>query len=108
MLPIDYLSGAYRDFDDSFDWHFERSAQAAIRFADAVDASLLQVAAEPTRSVGADGVHRECPVKKSPFRIVYRLAENRVLNAEFAHGTRTAINYSTEPCRTTAYFPRPR
>ena len=88
MLPIDYLPGARRDFDDSFDWYSERSAQAAIRFADAVDASLLQVAADPTRFVGTDGVHRECPVKKFPFRIIYRLAENRVLVVAVAHAKR--------------------
>jgi len=88
MLPIDYLSDARRDFDESFDWYSERSTQAAIRFADAVDAALMQLAARPTRFPSSDGVHRECPVKKFPFRIVYRLAENRVLVVAIAHAKR--------------------
>jgi hypothetical protein len=43
MLPIDYLPGAWRDFDASFDWYAEKSAQAAVRFSDAVDAALARV-----------------------------------------------------------------
>jgi len=88
MLPIDYLSGARRDFDDSFDWYLERSAQAADRFANAVDAALIRVASSPTRFASRDGVHLECPVKKFPFRIVYRLIEDRVLVVAIAHAKR--------------------
>ena len=88
MLPIDYLSGARRDFDESFGWYRQRSARAAIRFADAVDEALKQVAAHPTRFVSSDGVHREYTVKKFPFRIVYRLTKNRVLVVAIAHAKR--------------------
>jgi plasmid stabilization system protein ParE len=88
MLPIDYVSGARRDFDESFDWYAERSTQAAVRFADAVDAALVKIAANPTRFATPDGVHRECPVKKFPFRVVYRLVDNRVLVVAIAHAKR--------------------
>ena len=88
MLPIDYLSGARRDFDESFDWYAERSTQAAVRFAAAVDAALDKIAASPTQFASPDGIHRECPVKKFPFRIVYRLVDNRVLVVAIAHAKR--------------------
>ncbi|MGI8981557.1 MAG: type II toxin-antitoxin system RelE/ParE family toxin [Pirellulaceae bacterium] len=88
MLPIDLLPGARRDFDESFDWYAERSALTARRFADAVEAALEKVAAAPTQFTSADGVHRECPVKKFPFRIVYRLVDNRVLVVAIAHAKR--------------------
>lgn len=88
MLPIDYLPDARRDFDESFDWYSERSTQTAVRFADAVDLALMQVASDPTRFASADGVHRTCPVKKFPFRVVYRLVENRVLVVAVAHSKR--------------------
>lgn len=88
MLPIDFLSGARRDFDESFDWYAERSTQAAERFVDAVNAALEKVATNPTQFTSADGVHRECPVKKFPFRIVYRLVEDRVLVVAIAHAKR--------------------
>jgi plasmid stabilization system protein ParE len=88
MPPIDYLSGARQDFDESFDWYAERSAQSAVRFAAAVDAALDRIAANPTQFASPDGVHRECPVKKFPFRVVYRLVDDRVLVVAIAHAKR--------------------
>ena len=88
MLPVDYLPGARRDFDESFDWYLERSAEAAIRFANAVDAALTIVAADPQRFAAVDELHRECPVKRFPFRIVYRVVESRVLVVAIAHAKR--------------------
>ncbi len=88
MLPVDYLPGARRDFDESFDWYAERSTQAAVRFANAIDAALTSVATDPERFAAVDDVHRECPVRRFPFRIVYRLVENRVLVVAIAHAKR--------------------
>lgn len=88
MPPIDFLSGARSDFDESFEWYAERSTQPAVRFAAAVDAALGRVAANPAQFASPDGVHRECPVKKLPFRIVYRLVDNRVLIVAIAHAKR--------------------
>jgi plasmid stabilization system protein ParE len=88
MLPIDYLAGARRDFDESFDWYAARSTQVAQRFVAAVDAALANVVANPLRFASPDGVHRECPVKKFPFRIVYRLVDDTVLVVAVAHAKR--------------------
>ncbi len=88
MLPIDYLPGARGDFDESFDWYCTNSARAAVRFADAVDAALIKVSSNPTQFGSPDGIHRECPVKRFPFRIVYRLLHERVLVVAIAHAKR--------------------
>jgi len=88
MLPVDYLPGARRDFDDSFDWYSERSVQAAVGFGNAIDAALAAVAANPERFAAVDDLHRECPVRRYPFRIVYRVAENRILVVAVAHAKR--------------------
>ena len=88
MLPIDYLPAARCDFDASFDWYAERRAQAAVRFADAVDEALARVCASPTRFPSNDGMHRESPFKKFPFRFVYRVIEDRVLVVAIAHAKR--------------------
>jgi plasmid stabilization system protein ParE len=88
MLPIDYLPGARRDFDESFDWYADRSTQAAVRFAAAMEAALARVSSDPTQFASRDGVHRECPVKKFPFRIVYRLDDHRVLVVAVVHAKR--------------------
>jgi plasmid stabilization system protein ParE len=88
MLPIDYLPGARRDFDESFDWYAAQSTRAAQRFVASVDAALTSLADDPMRFAGPDGVHRECPVKKFPFRIVYRVVDDGVLIVAVAHATR--------------------
>jgi len=88
MLPIDYLPGARRDFDESFDWYAERSTQAAIRFANAVDAALTDAAANPEQFAAVDKIHRACPVKRFPFRIVFRIVQDRVLVVAIAHAKR--------------------
>lgn len=88
MFPVDYLPAARRDFDESFDWYAERSAAAAVHFVNAVDAALSVIAAHPERFAVVDAVHRECPVKRFPFRIVYRVAADRVIVVAIAHAKR--------------------
>jgi plasmid stabilization system protein ParE len=88
MPPVDFLSGARQDFDESFDWYAERSVPAAVRFAAAVDAALDRIVADPTQFASADGTHRECPVKKFPFRVAYRLVDDLVLVVAIAHAKR--------------------
>lgn len=88
MLAIDYLPSARRDFDESFDWYAARSIQAAAQFAAAVDAALIAVSADPERFFAVDDCHRECSVRRFPFRIVYRVIENRVLVVAIAHAKR--------------------
>lgn len=88
MLPVDYLPEARRDFDDSFDWYVQRSVQVAVRFANAISAALTGVTANPDRFARVDDLHRECPVKQFPFRIIYRVAANRVVVVAVAHAKR--------------------
>lgn len=88
MLPIDYLSGARRDFDESFDWYAERNTQVALRFVAAVDAALQLLASKPLAFASPDGIHRECQVERFPFRIVYRVVDARILIVAIAHARR--------------------
>jgi plasmid stabilization system protein ParE len=88
MSRIDYLLGARRDFNESFDWYATRSLQAAVRFAGSVDAALMKVAEDPIRYDRVDGVHRECPLKRFPFRLVYRVLESGILVVAIAHTKR--------------------
>ncbi len=88
MLPVDFLPEARLDFDESFDWYAERSAEAAARFANALDSALSAIAADPERFATVDDLHRECPVKRFPFRIVYRVVGNCILVVAVAHAKR--------------------
>jgi plasmid stabilization system protein ParE len=88
MLAVEYLPDAHRDFDESFDWYAARSTQAALSFAEAVDAALSAVAADPERFLAVDDRHRECRLRRFPFRIVYRVVNDRVLVVAIAHAKR--------------------
>jgi plasmid stabilization system protein ParE len=79
MLPVDYLPAARRDFDESFDWYAKQSPQAAIRFANAIDAALIAAASDPLRFAAVDAQHRECLVRRFPFRVIYRIVQSRIL-----------------------------
>ena|SRR5689334_17943442 len=88
MMPVDYLPGARRDFDESFDWYAQRSALAAERFVSAIDAALLRIAAGPEQFALVDQLHRGCIVKRFPFRIIYRVESGRIVVVAIAHAKR--------------------
>jgi plasmid stabilization system protein ParE len=88
MLPIDYLPGARQDFDESFDWYLERSVQTALRFTAAVDAAVINAGNDPERFAPIGKTHRACPVKRFPFRIVFRVVEGRMIVVAVAHAKR--------------------
>jgi plasmid stabilization system protein ParE len=76
MASVDFLPGARRDFDESFDWYAARSPAAALHFAKAVDAALANIAASPRQFGPVDGEHWQCPLKRFPFRSVGQLRRN--------------------------------
>jgi plasmid stabilization system protein ParE len=88
MLPLDFLPGAQSDFDDSFDWYAERSPLVAVRFANAVEEVLRRIATDPDQFASIDLRHRECLVRRFPFRIVYRNEADRILVGAIVHAKR--------------------
>jgi plasmid stabilization system protein ParE len=88
MLPVDFLPAAHHDFDESFDWYAERNPQAAMQFANAVDAALSMIAASPQRFAAIDNIHRGCSINHFPFRIVYRVTTDRIVVVAVAHAKR--------------------
>ncbi len=88
MVTVEYLPAARRDFDESFDWYVKQSLQAAVRFAIAVDAAIIAISSDPERFPRVDKKHRGCPIRGFPFRIIYRVIENRLLIVAVAHAKR--------------------
>lgn len=88
MAPINYLPGARRDFDESFDWYADRSPIAAERFANAVDAAMLRIADNSRMLVHVDRVHQECPVRRFPLRVIFRYLEDQISIVAIAHAKR--------------------
>jgi plasmid stabilization system protein ParE len=88
MLPVDYLAAARRDFDEAFDWYAARSSDAAVGFVNEVNTALARMASDPERFAAVDNQHRQCPVSRYPFRIIYRVSGERVLVVAIAHAKR--------------------
>ncbi len=88
MFPIDLLPDSHRDFDESFDWYGSKSPEVAVRFTNAINEALAEVGREPERFARIDERHRERLVKKFPFRIFYRITNNRVVVVAIAHAKR--------------------
>ena len=88
MLPIDLLPASHADFNESFDWYAIRSVEVAARFANAINFALEEIARDPERFARVDERHRERIVKKFPFRIIYRVVENRIVIVAIAHAKR--------------------
>jgi plasmid stabilization system protein ParE len=88
MKPVDFLTGARLDFDASFDWYADRSAIAAKRFSIAVEAALRRIAHHPEQFARIDARHRECLVRRFPFRIVFRVEVSRIVVVAVAHAKR--------------------
>jgi plasmid stabilization system protein ParE len=88
MKPVAFLPGARRDFDESFDWYGERSDSAAKRFSESVNDALIRIATHPEQFAAIDSLHRECSLKRFPFRIVYRIEPEQILVVAVAHASR--------------------
>ncbi len=88
MLPIEFLAEARRDFDEAFDWYASRSFMAARQLANAIDAALLRISRNAAQLAFIDNMHQECPVKKFPFRVIYRKEQERIVVVAIAHAKR--------------------
>jgi plasmid stabilization system protein ParE len=95
MKPVDLLSAAQRDYDESFDWYASRSRQAAERFERAVENALRRIAENPERFAKVGQDHRACLVERFPFRLIYRVEPERILVVAVAHAKRRP-NYWAE------------
>ena len=79
MAPVDFFPEARADYDESFDWYAEKSHAAAESFANAVDDALSRIKKSPMQYPFVDSLHRECGLRRFPFRIVYRVEKDRIL-----------------------------
>ena len=87
-MEVVYLPEAQQDFDESFDWYAQRSPIAARRFVLAVDAAIERVTQSPGIFPFVAPGHQDCPLKRFPFRIVYRQLPGQILIVAVAHAKR--------------------
>jgi plasmid stabilization system protein ParE len=88
MRLIHFLPAAERDFDESLEWYSERSKRTAQRFANAIDVALVRISEQADMCSFVDTLHRQCSVKRFPFRIIFRLQHDKILIVAIAHAKR--------------------
>lgn len=76
MASVRLLRRAEADLEEAVAWYEARSLQAARRFEAAVSAALERIGMMPEMYALVDERHRLCPVRKSPYLIVYRYEPN--------------------------------
>lgn len=88
MPPIEFHSKARQDFDESLRWYAGKSVETAARFIASVDVTLVMIAENSRQFCNSGETHHEWPLKKFPFRVVYRVIDDRILIVAIAHTRR--------------------
>lgn len=88
MKAIEFHPGARADYDESLDWYATRAASAARKFAEAVDKSLRHIQRNPEQFHAVDALHRECTLRRFPFRIIFRVTNDQIVVVAVAHAKR--------------------
>lgn len=88
MVSIVFLAGARFDFDEAWTWYANESELAAERFSESIDNALKRIAQNATVFRFLDAKHQDCPLKRFPFRIVFRDLGDRIVVVAIAHAKR--------------------
>jgi plasmid stabilization system protein ParE len=91
MRSLRIIAEAEQDYQASFDWYAERSEQAALAFAEAVNRTQKIIEANPERFVNVDRRHHALAVKKFPFRIIYRIEVDEIVIVAVEHAKRRSF-----------------
>lgn len=89
MLEAELLPPARDDFEESYVWYLERSADAADRFTIAIEDAIDKLRRDPACGIRLDDEHRFYRLKKRfPFYLVYRTEPTKIVIIAIAHNRR--------------------
>lgn len=88
MLKAVYSPQANLDFAEAMNWYLERDVATAERFELAVEKTVSDLCNDPLRWAVFDGQHRRCRIKRFPYSIFYRVADEHLIIDAIAHGRR--------------------
>jgi toxin ParE1/3/4 len=74
-MPInlaDFHEEAAAEYDAAFEWHLERSPDAALKFDVEVDRRLARIIEAPRRWAGGSYSTRRFLLRQFPFTLIYR------------------------------------
>lgn len=87
-LPVRLLLSAKIDYDESFRWYDQQSENAANEFSNEIDHVLSRIARSAEVFAFVDEKHQSCPVKRFPFRIIFRTLDDQILVVAISHSSR--------------------
>jgi len=89
---VEFHEAATVEFEAAFEWYFERSERAALRFAREVDRAIALIGNAPGRFPAGISGTRKFLLQGFPFAIVYRELPAAIQVLAVAHG-RKRPNY---------------
>jgi toxin ParE1/3/4 len=85
---IEFHEDAAAEYSAAFDWYFDRSRLAALKFSQEMNSAILSISAEPSRwPVHVSGTRRFL-FKHFPFSVVYRELPGKIQIVAVAHARR--------------------
>jgi plasmid stabilization system protein ParE len=85
---LEYLEDALEEAEDAARWYAERSASAAARFSEEIDAAESAITDFPGAWPPFDHGTRRYLLRRYPFSIIYRIESRRILIVAVAHAHR--------------------
>ncbi len=86
---VEFHEAAGIDYDEAFEWYLERSPDAALRFATAVDDALAEIRRAPYRWAEGPFETRRFLLRRFPFMLIYReRASGRIQILAVTHTSR--------------------
>ncbi|MGH8763475.1 MAG: type II toxin-antitoxin system RelE/ParE family toxin [Nitrosospira sp.] len=90
-MIIRYLPDALRDFDEALAYYFERSPDAAQRFAEAVRAEERTIHDFPELAYSPGAGLRTLRLTRFPYSLVYLLGKHEIVIIAVAHQKRRPV-----------------
>lgn len=86
-VRIDWLPAAQRDRANQLAYVAKRNPRAALEMGDAIDAAVLRLIDHPhSARKGRVGRTRELVVTKTPYVVIYRVADAAIVILRVLHG----------------------
>ena len=88
IRTLEFLDEALEEAEEAARWYAERSAMAAVGFAEELDAAITHIERTPTTWSTHEHKTRRFLLRRFPYSVVYRVEATRVVIVAVAHAHR--------------------
>ena len=79
---------AQEEYERIFEWYYKQDRQAAFGFEDAFAKGLYLLSTQPLIFQHCDPIHRVYLLKHFPYKVIYRVYDDRVAIVSVIHASR--------------------